>query len=122
MYAQVSFLASTTRPLRGADLTRRLMMEQVQSKDGTTIASKDGTTIAFDQLGGGLTTRLVAGAACDRSIDVPIAQELAKHFTVLNYVRRGRGDSDDGPRRLEEPRFHATGGGAGRSRHSRRAP
>jgi pimeloyl-ACP methyl ester carboxylesterase len=25
----------------------------------------------------------------------PIAEELAKHFTVFNYDRRGRGDSDD---------------------------
>ena len=59
------------------------------------VHSKDGTTIAFDQLGEGPPLVLVAGAACDRSIDVPIAQELAKHFTVLNYDRRGRGDSDD---------------------------
>ncbi|HEX6577449.1 MAG TPA: alpha/beta hydrolase [Jiangellaceae bacterium] len=62
-------------------------MEQVQSKDGT--------SIAFDQLGEGPPLVLVAGASCDRSIDAPIAQELARYFTVLNYDRRGRGDSDD---------------------------
>jgi hypothetical protein len=64
-------------------------MEQVQSKDGT--------TIAFDQLGEGPPLVLVAGALCDRSIDAPIAEALARHFTVLNYDRRGRGDSGDTP-------------------------
>ncbi len=59
------------------------------------VQSKDSTTIAFDQLGEGAPLVLVAGASCDRSIDVPIAEALAKHFTVLNYDRRGRGDSDD---------------------------
>jgi pimeloyl-ACP methyl ester carboxylesterase len=59
------------------------------------IQSKDGTTIAFDQLGEGPPVVLVAGASCDRSIDSTIAEELARHFTVLNYDRRGRGDSGD---------------------------
>lgn len=61
------------------------------------ITSTDGTTIAFDQLGGGPPLILVAGAACDRGVDAPIAQALAQYFTVLNYDRRGRGDSDDTP-------------------------
>jgi pimeloyl-ACP methyl ester carboxylesterase len=59
------------------------------------VQSKDGTTIAFDQLGEGAPLVLVAGASCDRSIDAPIAEYLARHFTVLNYDRRGRGDSGD---------------------------
>jgi hypothetical protein len=59
------------------------------------VQSKDGTTIAFDQLGEGAPLVLVAGASCDRSIDAPIAEELARHFTVLNYDRRGRGDRGD---------------------------
>jgi pimeloyl-ACP methyl ester carboxylesterase len=59
------------------------------------VQSKDGTIIAFDQLGEGAALVLVAGASCDRSIDAPIAEELARHFTVLNYDRRGRGDSSD---------------------------
>jgi pimeloyl-ACP methyl ester carboxylesterase len=59
------------------------------------IQSKDGTAIAFDQLGEGPAMLVVAGAACDRGIDAPIAQALARHFTVLNYDRRGRGDSGD---------------------------
>lgn len=59
------------------------------------VQSKDGTVIAFDQLGEGAPLVLVAGASVDRSIDAPIADALARHFTVLNYDRRGRGDSDD---------------------------
>lgn len=59
------------------------------------IQSADGTTIAFDQIGAGAPLLLVAGASCDRAIDSPIAEALAAHFTVLNYDRRGRGDSTD---------------------------
>lgn len=61
------------------------------------IQSADGTTIAFDQLGAGPPLILVSGAACDRRVDAPLAQALARRFTVLNYDRRGRGDSDDTP-------------------------
>jgi pimeloyl-ACP methyl ester carboxylesterase len=61
------------------------------------IQSKDGTTIAFDQLGRGPAMIVVAGASCDRGIDAPIASALARYFTVLNYDRRGRGDSGDTP-------------------------
>ena len=38
---------------------------------------------------------VVSGASCDRAIDTPLATALAEHFTVLNYDRRGRGDSTD---------------------------
>jgi hypothetical protein len=60
-----------------------------------TVTSADGTTIAFDQIGAGPPLVLVAGAACDRAVDARIAEGLAAHFTVLNYDRRGRGDSTD---------------------------
>ncbi len=60
-----------------------------------TVTSADGTTIAFDQLGSGSALIVVSGASCDRVIDGAIAEELARHFTVLNYDRRGRGDSTD---------------------------
>jgi pimeloyl-ACP methyl ester carboxylesterase len=60
-----------------------------------TVTSADGTTIAFDQLGAGTPLVLVAGASCDRAVDTAIAEALAAHFTVLNYDRRGRGDSTD---------------------------
>jgi pimeloyl-ACP methyl ester carboxylesterase len=59
------------------------------------VQSEDGTTIAFDQVGEGPPLILVAGASCDRAIDASIADGLARHFTVLNYDRRGRGDSGD---------------------------
>jgi pimeloyl-ACP methyl ester carboxylesterase len=60
-----------------------------------TVTSADGTTIAFDQLGSGSPLILVAGASCDRAADTAFAEALADHFTVLNYDRRGRGDSTD---------------------------
>lgn len=59
------------------------------------IMSADGTTIAFDQLGSGPPIIVVAGASCDRGADAAIAEALGRHFTVLNYDRRGRGDSTD---------------------------
>jgi pimeloyl-ACP methyl ester carboxylesterase len=59
------------------------------------IESKDGTVIAFDQIGEGPPIIVVAGAACDRAIDAPTAEALARNFTVLNYDRRGRGASGD---------------------------
>jgi pimeloyl-ACP methyl ester carboxylesterase len=62
-----------------------------------TVTSADGTTIAFDQLGAGTPLVLVSGASCDRAVDTAIAEALARHFTVLNYDRRGRGDSTDTP-------------------------
>jgi pimeloyl-ACP methyl ester carboxylesterase len=84
------------------------------------IQSKDGTTIAFDQLGEGPPVILVAGASVDRGGDAPIAQALAQHFTVLNYDRRGRGDSEDTPpyavaREVEDlaALLDAAGGSAG---------
>ena len=60
-----------------------------------TVTSSDGTTIAFDRLGDGPPVIVVCGAMCDRALMRPTAEELAKHFTVINYDRRGRGDSRD---------------------------
>jgi pimeloyl-ACP methyl ester carboxylesterase len=60
-----------------------------------TVTSMDGTTIAFDRLGDGPPVALVCGGSVDRSADAAIAQELARDFTVLNFDRRGRGDSGD---------------------------
>jgi hypothetical protein len=59
------------------------------------VTSVDGTVIAFDQLGSGPPLILVAGASCDRAADQHIAEALADHFTVLNYDRRGRGNSTE---------------------------
>jgi pimeloyl-ACP methyl ester carboxylesterase len=66
------------------------------------VTSIDGTQIAFDRLGDGPPVIVVGGAMCDRALTGPTAEELAKHFTVLNYDRRGRGDSGDtGPYAVE---------------------
>ncbi|MGZ8624703.1 MAG: alpha/beta fold hydrolase [Actinomycetota bacterium] len=62
-----------------------------------TVTSKDGTTIAFDRLGEGPPLVLVCGGSVDRMADAALAQELSSDFTVLNYDRRGRGDSGDTP-------------------------
>lgn len=62
-----------------------------------TVTSKDGTTLAFDRLGQGPPVVLVCGGSVDRMADAAIAQELSSNFTVLNYDRRGRGDSGDTP-------------------------
>lgn len=62
------------------------------------VTSKDGTTIAFDQIGKGPVVILVDGALQYRGFDqgtAELADLLAKHFTVIHYDRRGRGDSTD---------------------------
>jgi pimeloyl-ACP methyl ester carboxylesterase len=53
-------------------------------------------------LGDGPPVIVVGGQLADRALTRPTAEELAKHFTVINYDRRGRGDSGDtGPYALE---------------------
>jgi len=59
------------------------------------VTSRDGTAIAFDRLGDGPPVILVCGGSTDRMANAPLAQVLAPDFTVLNYDRRGRGDSGD---------------------------
>lgn len=60
------------------------------------IVSRDGTRIAYDQLGaGGPPVILVLGAFNARPTGAPLAAALAGSHTVINYDRRGRGDSGD---------------------------
>jgi pimeloyl-ACP methyl ester carboxylesterase len=59
------------------------------------VTSKDGTSIAYDGQGNGPAVILVGGAFVDRSENAPLAAELARRYTVYNYDRRGRGDSGD---------------------------
>src|SRR6266550_9046914 len=63
-----------------------------------TVTSQDGTKIAFDKVGSGPAVILVNGAMAYCAF-VPsmaqLAELLGQHFTVYNYDRRGRGDSDD---------------------------
>lgn len=62
-----------------------------------TVTSKDGTRIAYNELGAGPPVVLVGGAMNTRSFgpNGPLAELLAERFTVINYDRRGRGDSGD---------------------------
>ncbi|MFC9874958.1 alpha/beta fold hydrolase [Nocardia salmonicida] len=68
-----------------------------------TVTSADGTTIAYDRIGEGTagTVILIGGAFSYREFPtmVELAQALADDYglTVLNYDRRGRGDSTDSP-------------------------
>jgi pimeloyl-ACP methyl ester carboxylesterase len=61
------------------------------------VRSSDGTTIAFDRIGAGAPVVLVSGASTTRGVNAQLAELLAADFTVLNYDRRGRGDSGDTP-------------------------
>jgi pimeloyl-ACP methyl ester carboxylesterase len=59
------------------------------------VTSKDGTTIAFDRLGTGPSVILVSGGSVDRQSNAGVAANLARDFSVFNYDRRGRGPSGD---------------------------
>ena len=59
------------------------------------VHSRDGTQIAYDRLGGGEPIVLVSGASTSRAVHSELAKSLAFDFTVINYDRRGRGDSGD---------------------------
>ncbi len=64
-----------------------------------TVTSRDGTRIAYDAAGEGPALLLVGGALSFRGFDgaEELVKLLAPHFTVLNFDRRGRGDSGDTP-------------------------
>jgi pimeloyl-ACP methyl ester carboxylesterase len=59
------------------------------------VTSADGTRIAFDRLGQGPPVVVVSGMFCDRQTKQELAERLAAQFTVVNYDRRGRGESGD---------------------------
>lgn len=63
-----------------------------------TVTSRDGTIIGYDRKGSGPAIILVTGATQYRAIDTTtplMADDLATHFTIINYDRRGRGESTD---------------------------
>ena len=59
------------------------------------VTSQDGTIIAYDKKGQGPVLILVLGALNKRGSGKKLAEQLAEHFTVISYDRRGRGDSTD---------------------------
>jgi pimeloyl-ACP methyl ester carboxylesterase len=62
-----------------------------------TVRSADGTAIAYDQSGHGPLLIMVGGAMTARNSGnrAQLASLLADRFTVIDYDRRGRGDSGD---------------------------
>lgn len=64
-----------------------------------TVRSPDGTSIAYDSAGHGPALILVGGAFSYRGWKgwKELSELLAPRFTVVNYDRRGRGDSGDAP-------------------------
>lgn len=59
------------------------------------VISRDGTIIEYDRTGDGPPIILVMGAFNDRSTGAPLAGQLEPDFTVINYDRRGKGESGD---------------------------
>jgi pimeloyl-ACP methyl ester carboxylesterase len=62
-----------------------------------TVTSADGTALAFDQLGAGPPVVMVVGAFNTRATTGPLAAALQDRLRILNYDRRGRGESGDTP-------------------------
>ncbi len=66
-----------------------------------TVTSTDGTKIAYERDGSGPVVILVNGALGDRTLDrrfklmSGLAELLSPRFTVVNYDRRGRGESGE---------------------------
>ena len=65
--------------------------------ENRTTTSRDGTIIAFTKRGSGPPLIIVDGAFCYRENGpaTELASQLAQHFTVFTYDRRGRGQSGD---------------------------
>lgn len=61
-----------------------------------TVVSADGTRIAYERSGDGPPVVVIGGGLNDKAIFATLSELLSANFTVLNYDRRGRGDSDDG--------------------------
>jgi pimeloyl-ACP methyl ester carboxylesterase len=59
------------------------------------VMSPDGTSIAYERTGSGPPVVLIGGGLDDGTENEPLAAALAQSFTVLNYARRGRGESGD---------------------------
>jgi alpha-beta hydrolase superfamily lysophospholipase len=76
-----------------------LLPERLSREDGVqTVTSADGTQIAYDRYcDDGPAVILISGALGYRKFKKfeQIAIALSEHCTVINYDRRGRGDSGE---------------------------
>lgn len=70
-------------------------MATQQQHQACTVTSADGTRIAFERLGEGPPLIVIGGATCDRARMRDVSERFARDRAVLNYDRRGRGDSGD---------------------------
>lgn len=59
------------------------------------VTSADGTRIAYERDGEGPPVVVIGGIFCDRQRTADLAGHLAEWFGVINYDRRGRGESGD---------------------------
>jgi pimeloyl-ACP methyl ester carboxylesterase len=57
------------------------------------VTSADGTPIAYDRAGTGAPLIIIGGILCDRRKLRDLAVALSGHVSVINFDRRGRGDS-----------------------------
>ena len=69
-------------------------MSQSGSASGA-VTSRDGTVVAYDVQGDGPPVVLVAAALSDRGDMKRMSAALSPRFRVINYDRRGRGESGD---------------------------
>lgn len=60
-----------------------------------TVKSADGTTIAYEKSGTGPPVIIIGGGLNEKAMHAELAEGLSENFTVYNYDRRARGDSDD---------------------------
>jgi len=60
------------------------------------VRSSAGTSIAYEISGSGPPVVVIGGGLNDRAMFTPFATLMSENFTVYNYDRRGRGDSDYG--------------------------
>jgi pimeloyl-ACP methyl ester carboxylesterase len=95
---RITFVVILTIVAFGALAIRYSRGRAVKSAgENRTTTSRDGTIIAFTKKGSGPPLIIVDGAFCYRENGpaTELAAQLAQHFTVFTYDRRGRGESGD---------------------------
>jgi pimeloyl-ACP methyl ester carboxylesterase len=82
-------------PAAAHQATREAGSAKPRVREIGVVTSTDGTQIAFEKSGSGPVLILVSGALSSRFGGRPLAALLSRDFTVMNYDRRGRGNSGD---------------------------